>query len=123
MSVTVPRRTGLRATAGEIAVPRHQRRILWIGKHLTPSILQDMAIRYQVPLPAMVTSVEDGLSSIAIQDGQGGTAGIVAWPPDRPGDIAFRHASILTSFIFFGIGLLLVLGLGALRRAMLRRAA
>ena len=111
-----------KTTPGETAVPRHLRRILWIGKHLTPSILQDMAIRYQVPLPEMVKQVGDGVSSIAIQDGHGNTAGIVAWRPDRPGDIAFRHASILTSFIFFGIGLLLVLGLGALRRAMLRRA-
>ncbi len=53
----------------------------------------------------------------------GNTAGIVAVAARSPGDIAFRHASILTSFIFFGIGLLLVLGLGTLRRAMLRRAA
>lgn len=112
-----------KSTPGEIAVPRHQRRILWIAKHLTPAILQDMAIRYQVPLPEMVTEVGDGVSSIAIQDGHGNTAGIVAWRPDRPGDIAFRHAAVLTTFIFFGIGTLLVLGLGALRRAMLRRAA
>jgi EAL domain-containing protein (putative c-di-GMP-specific phosphodiesterase class I) len=112
-----------KSTPGEIAVPRHQRRILWIAKHLTPAILQDMAIRYQVPLPEMVTEVGDGVSSIAIQDGRGNTAGIVAWAPDRPGDIAFRHAAVLTTFIFFGIGTLLVFGLGALRRAMLRRAA
>jgi EAL domain-containing protein (putative c-di-GMP-specific phosphodiesterase class I) len=112
-----------KSTPGEIAVPRHQRRILWIAKHLTPAILQDMAVRYQVPLPEMVTDVGDGLSSIAIEDGHGNTAGIVAWSPDRPGDAAFRHAAVVTTFIFFGIGMLLVLGLGALRRAMLRRAA
>lgn len=112
-----------KSTPGEIAVPRHQRRILWIAKHLTPAILQDMAVRYQVPLPEMVTEVGDDVSSIAIEDGHGNTAGIVAWSPDRPGDVAFRGAATVTTFVFFGIGALLIFGLGALRRAMLRRAA
>lgn len=112
-----------RSTPGEMAVPRHQRKILWISKRVTPVLLQDIAARYQVPLPQIVSVVEPGQSSIAIGDGSGNIAGIVAWTPDRPGDIAFRHAAILASGVLFVIGVALVAGLGALRRQMVQRAA
>ena len=110
------------STTGEMAVPRHQRRILWIAKRLTPAILQDVAARYQVPLPQVVAEPGAGMSSISMKDVSGSTAGTIAWIPDRPGDVAFRHAAILATVVFFFIGLLLALGLRALRRAMLRRS-
>jgi EAL domain-containing protein (putative c-di-GMP-specific phosphodiesterase class I)/sensor domain CHASE-containing protein len=112
-----------KATPGEMTVPRQSRRILWIAKHITPSLLQDIAVRYQTPLAEMVTTVEPDSSAIDIADIDGKVAGTVAWVPDRPGEAAFRHALLIVSFVFFGIGLFLVLGLGFLRRAMVRRAA
>lgn len=111
-----------KSTPGEMSVPRQQRRVLWIAKHLTANTLQEMALRYQMPLAQMVTEVGPGDSSIAFEDGEGNTVGTIAWTPDRPGDVAFRHASLTVSVVFFGIGTLLVLGLGALRRSMMRRA-
>jgi EAL domain-containing protein (putative c-di-GMP-specific phosphodiesterase class I) len=111
------------STPGEMAVPRHQRRILWIAKHMTPAILQEMALRYQVPLPQFVTEAEPGMSVISITDGAGNVAGRIGWFPDRPGDVAFRHTAVVVFSLLAVIGVPLVLGLGALRRAMTRRAA
>lgn len=82
-----------------------------------------MALRYQMPLAEMVTQVPPDESSIAIRDGDGNNVGTVAWSPDKPGDVAFRNASVTVSFIFFGIGVMLVVGLGALRRAMMAERA
>ena len=112
-----------KSTPGEMSVPRQQRRVLWIAKQISATTLQDIALRYQMPLPQMVTEVAAGDSSIEIEDGEGNSAGTISWTPDTPGDVAFQHASVVVSFIYFGIGVLLVLGLGALRRAMVRRAA
>lgn len=112
-----------KSTPGEIAVPRQQRRILWIAKHLTPGALQDIAVRYQMPVAEMVAEASPNQSAINIVDAQGNVAGTIAWTPDRPGDAAFRHAALIAFVIYFGIGALLVFGLGALRRSMMRRAA
>jgi EAL domain-containing protein (putative c-di-GMP-specific phosphodiesterase class I) len=111
-----------KSTPGEMSVPRQQRRILWMAKAIEPSTLQDIALRYQMPIAAMVTDVAPGDSSININDADGHTAGTIAWTPERPGDLAFRHAAVVVFAIYFGIGVLLVLGLGVLRRAMMRRA-
>jgi EAL domain-containing protein (putative c-di-GMP-specific phosphodiesterase class I) len=111
-----------KSTPGEISMPRQQRRILWIAKHITPSTLQDIAVRYQMPIAQMVTEVAPGDSSINISDAEGNIVGTIAWTPERPGDAAFRHAAVVVFIIYFGIGVLLVLGLGMLRRAMVRRA-
>ena len=111
-----------KSTPGEAAVPRQQRRILWIGKHVTPGTLQDIALRYQMPIAQMVTEVAHGESSVNIVDGGGNIAGTLAWTPEQPGDSAFRHAAVAAFAIYFGIGLVLLFGLAALRRAMIRRA-
>jgi EAL domain-containing protein (putative c-di-GMP-specific phosphodiesterase class I) len=111
-----------KSASGEMSVPRQQRRILWIAKHLTPGTLQDIAVRYQMPLAEMVTEVADDQSSINIVDATGSTVGTIAWTPDRPGDAAFRRAGLVAFVIYFGLGILLVFGLGALRRSMVSRA-
>lgn len=111
-----------KSTPGEMAVPRQQRRILWIAKQIGPSTLQEIALRYQMPIAQMVTAVAPSDSSIDIADADGNIAGTIAWTPEHPGDTAFRHAAVVAFAIYFGIGILLVFGLGALRRAMIRRA-
>ncbi|MEO6014452.1 MAG: EAL domain-containing protein [Devosia sp.] len=112
-----------KTTPGERTVPRQQRRVLWIAKHITPALLQDMAVRYQTPLAEIATgAVGVDSSAIDIVAADGSIAGTVAWEPDRPGENAFRHALLMAFAVFFGIGMLLVLGLGALRRAMVYRA-
>jgi EAL domain-containing protein (putative c-di-GMP-specific phosphodiesterase class I) len=111
-----------KSTPGEMAVPRQQRRILWIAKQITPGVLQEIALRYQMPIAQMVTAVASSESSLDIVDGSGNLAGTIAWTPEHPGDTAFRHAAVIAFAIYCAIGLLLVVGLGVLRRAMVRRA-
>ncbi len=110
------------STPGEMAVPREQRRVLWIVKHITPAILQNIANRYQSPLASVVDAAEGDASAIVLTDADGRVAGTVAWTPDRPGEAAFDRAVVVAAGIFFIIGVGLVLGLGMLRRAMLKRA-
>lgn len=108
--------------ANQLAVPRETRRILWIARHITPSLLQDIAVRYQTPLAVITPMPDDDLSAIQLVDADGNAVGTLAWTPDRPGDAAFNHAVLVATAVFFGIGLVLAAGLGVLRRAMQRRA-
>ena len=107
---------------GQLNVPREQRRILWIARHVTPGLLQDIAGRYQSPLAVLTNTPASDSSSIVLTDADGRAAGTVAWTPDRPGDAAFNHAILVATLVFFVIGLILVVGLGFLRRAIERRA-
>ncbi len=107
----------------DLSVPSQTRRVLWIAQHFTPALLQNISLRYQLPLAALVSEVDPDSSSIDLTDVDGKVAGTVAWVPDRPGDAAFTRAVLVASAFFFGMGILLVLGLGVFRRAMLRRIA
>jgi EAL domain-containing protein (putative c-di-GMP-specific phosphodiesterase class I) len=112
-----------RSTPGENNVPREHRRILWIVKRITPGILQDIALRYQMPIARMVTEVAPGESSLDLTDVNGNVAGTLAWTPEHPGDLAFRHAAATAFAIYCGLGVILLIGLNAMRRAMMRRSA
>ncbi|HEX4297403.1 MAG TPA: EAL domain-containing protein [Devosia sp.] len=110
------------STPGQMGVPRQTRRILWIARHLSPALLQDLAARYQMPVATLVTTPAADSSSITLADADGNVAGTLAWVSDRPGDAAFDHAVLVATGVFFLIGVALALALGVLRRLMLRRA-
>jgi EAL domain-containing protein (putative c-di-GMP-specific phosphodiesterase class I)/sensor domain CHASE-containing protein len=110
-------------TSGDMAVPREARRILWIARHVTPSLLQEFAVRFQTPLGVLSGTVDPGSSSLNLTNPDGKVVGTVVWTPDRPGDAAFDRAILLTSLVFLGAGGGLLVGLAILRQAMLRRAA
>jgi EAL domain-containing protein (putative c-di-GMP-specific phosphodiesterase class I) len=110
------------AKPNQLAVPRESRRILWIARHITPSLLQDIAVRYQTPLAVINATPDDDSSAIQLADADGNAVGTLAWTPDRPGDAAFNHAVLVATAVFFVIGLVLAAGLGFVRRAMQRRA-
>jgi EAL domain-containing protein (putative c-di-GMP-specific phosphodiesterase class I) len=107
---------------GQMNVPRESRRVLWIARHLTAGILQDIASRYQTPLASVVATPQVDDSAIEIADADGKVVGTLAWTPDRPGDAAFNRALLIAMIVYFVIGAALVGGLGMLRRAMLKRA-
>ncbi len=107
---------------GQMNVPRETRRVLWIARHLTPGILQDIASRYQTPLASVVGTPNADDSAIAIADADNKVVGTLAWTPDRPGDAAFNQSLLVGMIAYFIIGAALVLGLGLLRRAMLKRS-
>lgn len=110
------------SSPGVITVPHQTRRVLWIARHLSTPVLQDIATHYQLPVASLVDTPSGDTSAIQLADAAGKVAGTIAWLPERPGAAAFDHALLVVTGIFFGIGLLLLLGLGILRRAMLRRA-
>lgn len=111
-----------RSSPGEARVPRHNRRILWVARHITPALLQDFAIRYQTPLAHLVTEIEPQTAAVDIVDAEGRIAGTVAWTPDNPGDTAFGHALFIAALVLLAIGIALLVWLRLLRRAMRRRA-
>jgi EAL domain-containing protein (putative c-di-GMP-specific phosphodiesterase class I) len=110
------------AAPGQLAVPRGTRRILWIGRHLTPGLLQDIAVRYQSPLAGLDATPDAGMSTMIIKDADGKPVGTLAWTPDRPGQTAFDRALMVATGVFFVIGVVLALCLAAIRRAFVRRA-
>jgi EAL domain-containing protein (putative c-di-GMP-specific phosphodiesterase class I) len=109
-------------SAGEMTVPRQQRRILWIARHITPALLQNIAVRYQTPLAFMTSQPGDATSVIELSDADGNAVGTLSWRPDRPGDTAFNHAALIAAAVFIGIGVVLAAWLGFLRRTIARRA-
>lgn len=112
-----------KTTPGEMTVPSHLRRILWIARDLTPRMLTDLSIRYHTPTVHLVDRVPDGHSAITVRDPTGRPAGTFAWEPDRPGDAAMNRSLFTVAIAFFAIGILVVAGLRALRRAIVARAA
>jgi EAL domain-containing protein (putative c-di-GMP-specific phosphodiesterase class I)/sensor domain CHASE-containing protein len=112
-----------KTTPGEMTVPRHLRRILWIARDLTPRMLTDLSIRYYTPTVHLVDRVPPGHSAITVRDPTGRPAGTFAWEPDRPGDAAMNRSLFTVALAFFAIGILVVIGLRTLRRTIVARAA
>lgn len=108
-------------TPGQMDVPRQQRRVLWLGKHLVPTHFQELTVRYQIPLLRLVSRVPKGYASYSLADAEGDSVATVAWMPDRPGDTSMRPAMAIAFVVFFVIGALLVTILGAIRRAIVKR--
>lgn len=111
------------AASGDMAVPRETRRILWIARHVTQKLLQEFAVRFQTPLGILSDTVDAGASYLDLPNADGKVVGKIVWMPDRPGDAAFNSAILLTSLVFFGAGCGLLIGLGLLRHAVLRRTS
>lgn len=109
-------------TPGAMVVPLKQRRVLWIARHVTPSLFQDISVRYHLPLAQLVTDApERDTSTIGLIDADGQPVGVVEWTPDRPGKVAFDHAVAVAIGGLVFIGLLMLGGIFALRRAILAR--
>ena len=112
-----------KTTPGEMTVPRHQRRVLWISRRMTSSTLADLSVQYHTPVLELVTAVPTDYSSITFADAKGSPTGTVAWVPDRPGETAVNKSLITVSLAFLGLGALIVIGLGLMRRAIVKAAA
>lgn len=111
------------ANPGDASVPRANRRVLWIAKHVGPSMLQDISVRYQTPVAALVDTIGGSQLSLDLVDVDGNRIGTVAWNPDRPSDAAFNHALLIAAIAYLVIGAILLAGLRQMRLSILSRAA
>ncbi|RYE77182.1 MAG: diguanylate cyclase, partial [Hyphomicrobiales bacterium] len=112
----------IHSTTGRITTPGEDRRLLWFARQIDDGMLQQIAYRFQVPVPRImpdITSVEDGF---ALVDAGGVEIGTLTWEPLRPGDTAFRHAASVASLVLLVIGCLIFAVLYSFRRSVERRA-
>lgn len=112
----------IHSTTGRIATPDQDRRILWFARQIDSGMLQQIAYRFQIPVPRIMpnmTEVEDGF---ALTDAAGVEIGTITWEPLRPGDTAFRHAASVASLVLLVIGCLVFAVLYSFRRSVERRA-
>jgi EAL domain-containing protein (putative c-di-GMP-specific phosphodiesterase class I) len=110
-------------TATDLPVSQQTRRILWIARHVTPALMQDISARYQTPMAALVATAEPGEQSLPLSDPDGTDIGTLAWTADHPTDAALTRALLLAAAGFIVLGFALIFGLRQMRRSILRRAA
>jgi diguanylate cyclase (GGDEF)-like protein len=111
----------IHSTTGQ-TTPGEDRRILWFARQIDNAMLQDIAYRFQIPVPRImpeIMPVEDGFS---LADASGFEIGTLTWEPLRPGDAAFRHAASVASLVLLVIGCLVFAVLYSFRRSVERRA-
>lgn len=112
----------IHSTTGRVTTPGEDRRILWLARQIDDGMLQQIAYRFQIPVPRImprITPVED---SFALADAGGVEIGTLTWEPLRPGDAAFRHAASVASLVLLVIGCLIFAVLYSFRRSVERRA-
>lgn len=112
----------IHSTTGRVTTPGEDRRILWFARQIDDAMLQQIAYRFQIPVPRImpdITPVEDGF---ALADAGGVEIGTLTWEPLRPGDTAFRHAASVASLVLLVIGCLVFAVLYSFRRSVERRA-
>ncbi len=98
---------------GQASIPRDQRRILWLGKRLDDVLLREVAARFQLPMPRLVTEVEPDDDSMGLDAADGTEIARVAWVPRRPGDPAFAHSAGIAAVVMLIIGVLVAVVLAA----------
>ncbi len=114
--------TVIHGNTGQASVPREQRRILWLSKRVDDLLLQEVALRFQLPIPRLVGHVEDGHDSMALTDADGGEIARIAWQPRRPGDPAFAHSAGIAAVVMLIIGALIAAVLTAFWSSIKSRA-
>lgn len=112
----------IHSATGHVTPPGEDRRILWFARQIDDAMLQQIAYRFQIPVPRImsdITAVEDGFP---LTDAGGFEIGTLTWEPLRPGDSAFRHAASVASLVLLVIGCLVFAVLYSFRRSVERRA-
>lgn len=112
----------IHATTGRVTTPSEDRRILWFTRQIDPSMLQQIAYRFQLPVPRLMQDIMPMEDGFVLADAAGTAIGTVTWEPLRPGDTAFRHAASVASLVLLVIGCLVFAVLYSFRRSVERRA-
>lgn len=112
----------IHATTGRVTTPGEDRRILWFARQIDPVMLQQIAYRFQLPVPRIMQDIMPMEDGFVLADPGGVSIGTVTWEPLRPGDTAFRHAASVASLVLLVIGCLVFAVLYSFRRSVERRA-
>lgn len=112
----------IHSTTGRISTPGEDRRILWFGRQIDEAMLQQIAYRFQIPVPRLMSEVRPVEDGFSLADAAGIQIGTLTWDPLRPGDTAFRHAASAASLLLLVIGCLVFAVLYSFRRSVERRA-
>ncbi|HEY9009556.1 MAG TPA: EAL domain-containing protein [Devosia sp.] len=112
----------IHATTGRVTIPGENRRILWFARQIDRGMLQQIAYRFQLPVPRIMQDIMPMEDGFVLADAAGTAIGTVTWEPLRPGDTAFRHAASVASLVLLVIGCLVFAVLYSFRRSVERRA-
>jgi diguanylate cyclase (GGDEF)-like protein len=107
---------------GQMNVPSDERRILWFARQIDEPMLQQIAYRFQIPVPRIQSGLVGDEQGFELKDAAGKSIGTLSWLPLRPGDAAFRHAASVASLLLLLIGCLVFAVLFSFRRSVERRA-
>lgn len=113
-------------SSDRMTVPAGDRRILWLGKSITAELANDVAHRFQIPVPALLDAsmTREGPDEtvMPLVDAAGAPVANLVWRPLRPGDAAFLHVAGIGSVALLILGALIFAVLTAFRRSVERRA-
>ncbi len=112
----------VRGNSGQANIPAEQRRILWLARRIDDTLLRNVAGRFQLPAPRLVSGHPAGQDLLVLTDAAGQEVASVAWQPRRPGDPAFAHAAGIAAALMLVIGLLTTAVLVAFWTSVRRRA-
>lgn len=113
----------IHSNSGQEAVPRAQRRILWLAKHIDDKELRETAARFKLPRPRFVPEATQEDDTLVLTDAAGAAIGVLAWEPRRPGAPAFAHTASIAALVMVVLGLLTFVVLLAFHRTIKGRAA
>lgn len=83
----------IHGNTGQPSVPREDRRILWLSRHVDDGMLKATATRFLLPLPRLNAHPAPGEISMALRDAAGEEIATISWLPRQPGDAAYNHVS------------------------------
>ncbi len=112
----------IHGNAGQASIPREHRRVLWLAKQLDDTMLRNVAARFELPMPRLVTAPQAGHDSMVLTDAAGADIATIDWPPRRPGDPAFAHTASVAVMVMLVIGALVFLVLTAFRHSIKAKA-
>lgn len=112
----------IHGNTGQPSVPREDRRILWLARHVDDSMLNETAKRFLLPLPRLNAHPQRGEISTALRDAAGAEIATISWTPRRPGDAAYSHTASIASVVMVLIASLTAAVLVAFHASLRSRA-
>jgi diguanylate cyclase (GGDEF)-like protein len=112
----------IHGNTGQPSVPRDDRRILWLARHVDDGMLNETAKRFLLPLPRLNAHPQPGEVSTELRDAAGDEIATISWMPRKPGDAAYSHTANIASVVMVLIASLTAAVLVAFHASLRSRA-